>query len=88
MLPPLACSELTDRRLMSPAGTFTSKVSLRRTSIPFGPVTRTASTVRPTSSGFSSKISRLRSPAPSCTARSKPRVGWVAPGSSSYWPVT
>ena len=28
ILPPLACSELTVRRLMSPAGTFTSNVRL------------------------------------------------------------
>ena len=48
---------------MSPAGTFTSKVSLRRTSMPLGPVTRTASVVWPTSPEFSSKASRLRSPA-------------------------
>ena len=63
---------------MSPAGTLTSKVSRRRTSMPSGPVTRTASVVRPTSAGLSSKASRLRSPAPSATARSKPGCDWRA----------
>ncbi len=81
-LPPLAESWLTVRRRMSPAGTFTSKVRRRCTSMPLGPLTRTASVVRPTSVGLSWKASRLRSPAPSETARSKPGCDW-APGSDS-----
>ena len=82
ILPPLAASELTVRRLMSPAGTLTSKVRRRRTSMPSGPVTRTASVVRPTSPGFNWKDSRLRSPAPSERERSKPGCDWL-PGSDS-----
>ena len=81
-LPPLAASWLTVSRRMSPAGTFTSKVRRRRTSMPPAPVTRTASVVRPTSLGLSSKASRLRSLAPSETLRSKPGCDW-APGSDS-----
>ena len=82
ILPPLAASELTVRRLMSPAGTLTSKVRRRRTSMPLGPVTRTASVVNPTSPGFSWNASRLRSPALSERERSKPGCDWL-PGSVS-----
>ena len=81
-MPPLGASVATDMRRMSPAGTFTSKVSVRLTSMPPGPVTRTASLVRPTSLGLSWKLSRLRSPAAMVTVRSKP--GCVcAPASGS-----
>ncbi len=51
-LPPLAASWLTVSRRMSPAGTFTSKVRRRRTSMPPAPVTRTASVVRPDLAGL------------------------------------
>ena len=87
ILPPLALSWLTVSLRMSPAGTFTSKLRLRFTSMPLGPVTRTARVVRPTSPELSSKASRLRSPAMSATVRSKPGCDW-APASNSYLPVT
>ncbi len=87
ILPTLGASVATVRRLMSPAGTLTSKVSVRRTSMPPGPVTRSASFVRPTSARLELNASRLRSPAAMVTERSKP--GWTClPGAFSNSPAT
>ena len=58
---------------MSPAGTFTSKVSVRRTSMPSGPVTRTASVVRPDLVGLELEGLALALAGARCvTVRSKP----------------